>query len=84
MTAVDPGQVFIKDYVAGRIKQEENTETENGGVPNVKGFDDDTSCFTSDMVISINARNNYRNIDTPSGNERAARSLHSSHVVTLV
>jgi len=64
---VDPGEVFIDDIVAGRIKIDQNTD--NHDVPDNEDFDDDASCFTTGTVDSIHATDIYGNNGMGPGNE---------------
>ena len=48
MAAVDPGENFIDNIVAGRI--EVNHNSENQQVPDNEDFDDDAGCFTTVTV----------------------------------
>ena len=67
MASVDPGEVFIDDIVAGRIKIDQNTENHN--VSDNEDFGDDASCFTTGTVDSVNATDIYGNNGTGPGNE---------------
>ena len=70
MVAVDPGEIFIENIIAGWIKIDQNTE--NHDVPDNEDFDDDAKCFTTGKINSINATGIYGNHGTGPGKEREA------------